>query len=57
MALYPLPSIVALVGWGFIFATSGVWYIVGGMGTMAAGTAIYAVWSRRKIVATAGNRC
>ena len=56
MALYPLPSVIALIGWGFIFATSGIWYIVGGGGTLAAGTAIYAVWSRREIVPTVANR-
>jgi amino acid transporter len=46
MALYPLPSIVALVGWVFIFATSGLWYIVGGLGTVALGVVAYYVWCR-----------
>jgi len=45
MPLYPLPSLVALVGWVFIFATSGIWYILGGLGTMAVGPAAYFVWS------------
>lgn len=51
MTLYPLPSLIALVGWGFIFATSGIWYIVGGVGTLGVGAAIYAVWSRWKTLA------
>jgi hypothetical protein len=46
MALYPLPSVVALVGWVFIFATSGELYIIGGLGTVALGIVAYLVWSR-----------
>ncbi len=45
MALYPLPSVVALVGWVFIFATAGTWYIVGGLGTVALGVVAYFAWS------------
>ncbi len=44
--LYPLPAIIALVGWCFIFATSGVIYIVFGLATLAAGVAAFAVWRR-----------
>jgi hypothetical protein len=46
MALYPLPSIIALVGWVFIFATAGLWYVVGGLGTVALGVVAYFVWCR-----------
>ena len=46
MALYPLPSLIALVGWAFVFATSGLWYIVVGLGTTASGIVAYAVWRR-----------
>ena len=46
MALYPLPSIIALVGWMYIFATRPFWYIVVGIGTPVAGVAAYFVWSR-----------
>jgi amino acid transporter len=45
MPLYPLPSLVALLGWAFIFGTSGLWYIVGGLGTMAAGVVAFFVWT------------
>jgi fructoselysine transporter len=41
----PLPSVIALVGWLFIFATSGIWFIAGGLGTMAAGVVAYLAWS------------
>lgn len=55
MALYPLPSLIALLGWVFIFATTGVWYILGGIGTLLAGLAAYAVWSWRRPQATVGD--
>jgi len=45
MALYPLPSLIALLGWTYIFATSGAYYIRGGLATLAAGIVAYAVWS------------
>jgi APA family basic amino acid/polyamine antiporter len=46
MWLYPLPSIVALFGWVYIFLTSG-WAFAGfGLLTLALGAAAYAVWKR-----------
>jgi APA family basic amino acid/polyamine antiporter len=46
MWLYPLPSIVALLGWVYIFLTSG-WAFVGfGLLTLAAGVAAYVIWKR-----------
>ena len=46
MWLYPLPSIIALLGWVYIFLTSG-WAFAGfGVLTLAAGVAAYAVWKR-----------
>ncbi len=46
MVLYPLPSLIALVGWIYIFATSGIAYILGALAMLAAGVVAYAVWSR-----------
>jgi APA family basic amino acid/polyamine antiporter len=47
MWLYPLPSIIAFMGWACIFATSG-WNFVGfGLLTLVAGVAAYYVWMRR----------
>ena len=46
MALYPLPSVIALVGWVFIFASSGILYITAGLVTLAAGIVVYFVWSQ-----------
>jgi amino acid transporter len=47
MWLYPLPSIVALAGWSYIFATSGVRYIAFGLLTLVAGAAAYWLWVSR----------
>lgn len=47
MALYPLPSIVATAGWLFVLASSGVWYIVAGLGTLTLGILAYLVWSAK----------
>lgn len=44
MWLYPLPSIIALLGWVYIFLTSG-WAFAGfGLLTLAVGVAAYFVW-------------
>lgn len=45
MWLYPLPAIVALVGWIFIFATADRSVILLGLGTLALGAVFFFVWS------------
>jgi amino acid transporter len=47
MWLYPLPSLIALLGWIFLFATSGYKVIVLGLGTLLLGVAAFLVWSWR----------
>jgi amino acid transporter len=47
MWLYPLPSLVALAGWVFVFATSDVKVILFGLGTLLAGVLVFLVWSWR----------
>jgi amino acid transporter len=47
MWLYPLPSLIALAGWVFVFATSDVSVILFGLGTLALGIVVFAVWSWR----------
>lgn len=44
--LYPLPSLLALVGWTFIFATSDWQIILFGLGTLAAGAIFFLIWSK-----------
>ena len=46
MWLYPAPSAVALVGWTYIFATSGWGYAAFGVLTLIAGAVAYAMWGR-----------
>ncbi|HKP13087.1 MAG TPA: APC family permease [Blastocatellia bacterium] len=45
--LYPVPSLVALAGWVFIFATSDWYIILFGLGTLALGVAFFFIWSWR----------
>jgi amino acid transporter len=45
MWLYPLPSLVALLGWIFIFATTPPTVIAFGLGALALGAVCFVVWS------------
>jgi amino acid transporter len=45
--LYPATTIVALVGWLFIFATTGVAVMLFGLGVLALGSAAFLFWSYR----------
>ena len=47
MWLYPLPSLVALAGWIFVFATSDKKVILFGMGTLSLGVLFFVLWSWR----------
>lgn len=46
MWLYPLPAAAALLGWVYIFLTSGWIYIAAGLVTLAAGVGIFLVRAR-----------
>jgi amino acid transporter len=45
MWLYPLPALVALAGWIFVFATTQVAVIVFGVGVLALGFVAFLLWS------------
>ena len=47
MWLYPVPAIVALVGWIFVFATSGIAVVLFGVGALVLGAVCFFVWARR----------
>ena len=47
MWLYPLPALVALVGWIFVFATTPVRVILFGLGVLALGCVAFLLWSWR----------
>jgi APA family basic amino acid/polyamine antiporter len=44
--LYPLPSVIALFGWSYIFLTSGWAFILFGVLTLAAGVVAFWLWRR-----------
>jgi basic amino acid/polyamine antiporter, APA family len=46
MWLYPLPSILALAGWFYLYVSARLLYIALGAATLVAGLAVYLVWSR-----------
>jgi hypothetical protein len=46
MWLYPLPSLLALVGWIFMWSTSGWLLITEGLGVIVAGVLVFIVWRR-----------
>jgi amino acid transporter len=46
MWLYPLPALVALLGWIFVFATTPLRVILFGVGVLALGCIAFLVWSR-----------
>ena len=44
--LYPLPCLIALAGWLFIFGTTPDKLILFGLGTLGAGLVFYFIWSK-----------
>jgi amino acid transporter len=49
MWLYPLPSIVAFVGWVYIFTTSGWTYVGFGLLTLLAGVLVYWIYTKQRV--------
>jgi len=47
MWLYPVPAVLAILGWIFVFATTEPRVIVFGVGVLALGCIAFLVWSRR----------
>jgi amino acid transporter len=46
MVLYPLPAVVACVGWIYVYVSSGLWAILLSLGWIAAGVVAFVVWAR-----------
>ncbi|HEY8164153.1 MAG TPA: APC family permease [Gemmatimonadaceae bacterium] len=46
MWLYPVPALVALLGWIFVFVTTQIRVILFGVGVLALGCAAFLLWSR-----------
>jgi amino acid transporter len=45
--LYPIPNLIALIGWVFIFATSGSEIILFSLGALLLGIVCFLIWSRQ----------
>jgi amino acid transporter len=45
--LYPLPNVIALFGWIFLFATSGIAIIAFGLATLVVGIVGFLIWARQ----------
>lgn len=45
--LYPVPLVLALVGWLFLFATTDPFVILFGLGLLALGLVAFLIWSRQ----------
>jgi amino acid transporter len=45
MFLYPLPSLIALAGWGYVYAASGVKMILLSLAWVALGVIAFGVWA------------
>jgi basic amino acid/polyamine antiporter, APA family len=48
MWLYPLPCLAALVGWLFVYISTGTLFIAIGATTLAAGLVVFVVWAARR---------
>jgi hypothetical protein len=48
MWLYPLPSVLAFAGWVYILISSGVTFILAGLGLLALGIGAYCWHANRK---------
>jgi amino acid transporter len=46
MVLYPLPCLLALVGWLYLYWSAGWIFILLGIGTLTAGVLVFLLWSR-----------
>jgi basic amino acid/polyamine antiporter, APA family len=46
--LYPLPNLIAFLGWVFVFATSGAEIIYFSLAALAVGIGCFLVWSRQE---------
>ncbi len=47
MWLYPMPALLALIGWIFLWATSGLTLLLIGLGVIASGAIVFALWQKR----------
>jgi amino acid transporter len=47
MWLYPLPCLLALAGWLYLYVSAGLLFILIGLGTLSVGVVVFLLWSWR----------
>jgi hypothetical protein len=47
MSFFPLPALIALAGWLYVFAASEPRVIAYGLGSMLLGAGVFAIWDSR----------
>jgi fructoselysine transporter len=47
---YPIPSLIALLGWGYVYYSSGWVTIRWSLYLLAAGIAVFLIWARRETI-------
>jgi amino acid transporter len=57
MPLYPIPAVVALIGWLFVFGSSGWNILAYAVGTLALGVVAFLAWDRTNFEASLDPRC
>ncbi|MEP7363763.1 MAG: APC family permease [Acidobacteriota bacterium] len=48
MPLYPVPALIAIAGWLYVFGTAGMTFILYGLGTIAVGVLLFFVWEQTR---------
>lgn len=48
MWLYPLPCVIAVVGWLYVYFSTGLLFIAMGACTLVAGLIVFLIWARRQ---------
>ncbi|HEX3147245.1 MAG TPA: APC family permease [Gemmataceae bacterium] len=56
MWLYPLPCLVALVGWLFVYYCTGRLFVVIGLTTLAVGLIVFVIWALQRLEWPFDNR-
>lgn len=48
MPIFPLPAIISILVWLFVFLSTGLKFILGALAVIAVGTIVFAIWARAR---------
>jgi hypothetical protein len=48
MPLYPIPAILAIVVWAYLFYSTGVTFMLAGVGVLTLGAIVYLIKAKRE---------